>query len=414
MAEAEAAGGARGAPADYESDVGTAPGAVAAFGRRKRTLGSRFHDALHANPTLAPLMVLGLSCAIFGAIAPNFFSPFNLSLIIQQVTIIGILGAAQTLVILTAGIDLSVAAIMVFSYMVMARLGVEGGLPSGLAVLIGLGVGLACGLFNGSLVTKLRPIPVLGAALVWAALLWLGLPLIWSVPAGVFAALALAAGASRAPALGAGMALRLPPFIATLGAWSIFFALNLWYAQAQTVRSQDLDEFAPFLKIFGERVGLFGAQFTYGSFLMIAIFVALWYALSWTAWGRSVYAVGDDKEAADLSGIRTDRVLMSVYGLAGFLCALAGWAAIGRVGSAAPQAFYEGNLDAITAVVIGGTSLFGGRGVIFGTLIGALIVGVFRSGLALSGVDVLWQTFAVGLLIIVAVAMDQWIRRVTA
>jgi fructose transport system permease protein len=84
------------------------------------------------------------------------------------------------------------------------------------------------------------------------------------------------------------------------------------------------------------------------------------------------------------------------------------------VGSAAPQAFYENNLDAITAVVIGGTSLFGGRGAIFGTLFGALIVGVFRSGLKLAGVDVLWQTFAVGLLIIVAVAMDQWIRRVTA
>ena len=124
--------------------------------------------------------------------------------------------------------------------------------------------------------------------------------------------------------------------------------------------------------------------------------------------------MGDDKEAAELSGIRTDRVLMSVYGVAGLICAIGGWAAIGRVGSASPQSFYEGNLDAITAVVIGGTSLFGGRGAIFGTLFGALIVGVFRSGLKLGGVDVLWQTFAVGLLIIVAVAMDQWIRRVSA
>jgi len=138
------------------------------------------------------------------------------------------------------------------------------------------------------------------------------------------------------------------------------------------------------------------------------------FALSLERQGRAVYAVGDDKEAAELSGIRTDRVLLSVYGTAGLLCALGGWAAIGRVGSASPQSFYEGNLDAITAVVIGGTSLFGGRGAIFGTLFGALIVGVFRSGLKLGGVDVLWQTFAVGLLIIVAVAMDQWIRRVTA
>lgn len=414
MAEAPTAEAARRGPSEHEAELGREADSVASFGRRRPSLGRRFHDALHGNPTLAPLIVLALSCAVFGLIAPNFFSPFNLSLIIQQVTIIGLLGAAQTLVILTAGIDLSVAAIMVLSYMVMARLGVEAGPPSILAILVGLGVGLACGLFNGSLVTKLRPLPVLLAAALWFGLIQLGAPVLWAVPVGVFAALALIAASARAPALDVGFPLRLPPFIATLGAWSIFFALNLWYAQAQTVRSQDLDASAPFLKFFGERVGLFGAQFTYGSFLMLAVFVALWYALSWTAWGRSVYAVGDDKDAAELSGIRTDRVLMSVYGLAGLLCALAGWAAIGRVGSAAPQAFYEGNLDAITAVVIGGTSLFGGRGVIFGTLIGALIVGVFRSGLALSGVDVLWQTFAVGLLIIVAVAMDQWIRRVTA
>jgi fructose transport system permease protein len=168
------------------------------------------------------------------------------------------------------------------------------------------------------------------------------------------------------------------------------------------------------LKWFGLRVDVLGAQFTLGSFLMLGVFIALWYALGSTGWGRAVYAVGDDKDAAELSGIRTDRILASVYGVAGFLAAVAGWAAIGRVGSASPQSFYEGNLDAITAVVIGGTSLFGGRGAIFGTLVGALIVGVFRSGLKLAGVDVLWQTFAVGLLIIVAVAMDQWIRRVSA
>jgi len=147
---------------------------------------------------------------------------------------------------------------------------------------------------------------------------------------------------------------------------------------------------------------------------MVGVFVALWYALNWTGWGRAVYAVGDDKDAAELSGISTDKVLMSVYAVAGTLCALAGWAAIGRVGSASPQSFAEGNLDAITAVVIGGTSLFGGRGAIFGTLFGALIVGVFRSGLSLAGFDPLWQSFAVGLLIIVAVALDQWIRRVSA
>ncbi len=107
-------------------------------------------------------------------------------------------------------------------------------------------------------------------------------------------------------------------------------------------------------------------------------------------------------------------MLLSVYVLAGFICAIAGWASIGRVGSISPQSFYEGNLSSITAVVIGGISLFGGRGSIMGALFGALIVGVFQSGLRLAGVDVLWQVFATGWLIILAVALDQWIRKVSA
>jgi fructose transport system permease protein len=379
----------------------------ASFEAHNPTIGDRLHHFLHANPIAAPLLVLVGSCAIFGIIADNFFSPFNLSLIIQQVTIIGILAAAQTPVVLTAGIDLSVAAIMVLSYMVMARLAVQGDVPSLLAIVAGVLVALACGLLNGSLITRARLLPILIGSAVSYGLMRTGISLIYVLPLG------FAAGLTVSMILrGFSLELRLPPFIVTLGTWSIFFALNLWYSQSETIRSQDIDAAAPLLKIFGERVSVLGAQFTYGSFLMIAIFCVLWYLLNWTAWGRAVYAVGDDKEAAQLSGISTDRVILSVYGLAGLLCGIAGWAAIGRVGSASPQSFYEGNLDAITAVVIGGTSLFGGRGAIFGTLIGALIVGVFRSGLKLAGVEVLWQTFAVGLLIIIAVAMDQWIRRV--
>ena len=105
---------------------------------------------------------------------------------------------------------------------------------------------------------------------------------------------------------------------------------------------------------------------------------------------------------------------MAVYGLAGFICAIAAWAFIGRIGGVSPQAGQTANLDSITAVVIGGTSLFGGRGSIIGTVIGALIVGVFRNGLALSGLELLWQDFAVGVLIIVAVTIDQWIRKISA
>ncbi|MSU90128.1 ABC transporter permease [Rhodobacteraceae bacterium 2CG4] len=346
---------------DYEKAIHSG-GDVASFEERHRAPLERLHNFLHSYPTAAPLMVLAASLVVFGAIADNFFTPFNFSLIIQQVTVIGVLGIAQTLIILTAGIDLSVAAIMVLSSVVMGRLGVTMGLPTGLAILAGFAVGTACGALNGFLVTRFK----------------------------------------------------LPPFIVTLGTWSVFFALNLWYSDAQTVRSQDIDATAPLLKFFGERVGIMGAQFTYGSFLMLGLFGVFWYVLNWTAWGRAVYAIGDDKEAAELAGIRTDRILLSVYAVGGFVCAVAAWIAIGRLGSISPQSFYEGNLDAITAVVIGGTSLFGGRGAIFGTLIGAITVGVFRSGLKLAGVEVLWQEFTVGVLIIVAVAMDQWIRKVSS
>jgi fructose transport system permease protein len=153
---------------------------------------------------------------------------------------------------------------------------------------------------------------------------------------------------------------------------------------------------------------------TYGSLLMIVLAVIVSYVLARTAFGRHVYATGDDPDAARLSGINTDRTLIAVYALAGLICAIAAWVLIGRIGGVSPQAGLTANLDSITAVVIGGTSLFGGRGSIIGTLFGALIVGVFRNGLALSGLELLWQDFAVGVLIIVAVTIDQWIRKISA
>jgi fructose transport system permease protein len=333
------------------------------FLHRHKTGVERMHDVLHAHPIIVPALILVTTFAAFGIwVGDRFVDPFNFSLIVQQVMIIGTLGIAQTLVILTAGIDLSVGAIMVLSSVVMGKLAVESGVPTPLALLLGFAVGAACGAINGALITRLK----------------------------------------------------LPPFIATLGTWSAFFALNLWYSQSETIRSQDVDREASLLQWTGRSFDLFGTQITYGSILMLALFVAVWYALSWTAWGRHVYAVGDDPEAARLSGIRSNRVLVSVYVVAGFICAVAAWMLIGRIGSVSPQAGQTANLDSITAVVIGGTSLFGGRGLVFGTLLGALTVGTFRNGLALAGVDVLWQEFTVGVLIIVAVAVDQWIRRLKA
>jgi fructose transport system permease protein len=326
---------------------------------RPETLTTRVHDVLHRNATLGPLLVLILAIVIFSITADRFLEPGNLSLIVQQVMVVGTLGIGQTLVILTAGIDLSVGAIMVLSSIVMAKLSADEGVPGLLALLIGFGCGTACGLINGGLVTRLR----------------------------------------------------LPPFIATLGTLNVFFALNLWLSKSETVRGTDMSDL---LLWTGKTVSIGDTRITYGSLLMLVLFGVFWWVLKNTAWGRHVYAVGDDAEAARLTGVRTDRVLLSVYLVAGVICAVAAWMLIGRIASASPQAGGTLNLDSITAVVIGGTSLFGGRGLVIGTLFGAMIVGVLRNGLTLSGVDVLWQDFAVGVMIIAAVAIDQWIRKVKA
>jgi fructose transport system permease protein len=368
---------------------------VASFEEDRRGPIWHLQAFLHSYPTSIPLIVLLVGVVIFSLAAPGkFLSPLNLSVVLQQVTIVAILGMAQTLVILTAGIDLSVGLIMILCHVVIGRTAVVFApqitawilQTTGIAIdpfvivllslPLGMVAGLGCGLLNGVLVT----------------------------------------------------ALRLPPFIVTLGTWSIFGALNTFYSNSETIRSQDMEATAAYLLWLGKLfklhdIGLFfgmdlswlrGWVITYGSVLMIVLAVILTYILSRTAFGRHVYATGDDPDAARLSGINTNRVLLAVYALAGLICAIAAWVLIGRIGGVSPQAGQTANLDSITAVVIGGTSLFGGRGSIIGTLFGALIVGVFRNGLALSGLALLWQDFAVGVLIIVAVTIDQWIRKISA
>jgi fructose transport system permease protein len=336
--------------------------AVAAF-EEERGLVRSIQHFLHAHPTTIPFIVLVLAIAFFSVlVGGRFLHPFNLSLVLQQVTIIGIVGIAQTLVILTAGIDLSVGAIMVLSSVVMGRLAVLAGVPVPIAFALGLLVGIACGFLNGVIVARLR----------------------------------------------------LPPFIVTLGTWSIFGALNLWYSRSETIRQQEVEAAAPFLQFMGTALKFAGARLTYGSILMLALALLIWHVLHRTAFGRHIYATGDDPDAARLAGINTRWTLIAVYTIAGVICSIAGWTLIGRIGAISAISGGNANLDSITAVVIGGTSLFGGRGSIIGTLIGALIVGVFRNGLALAGADALWQEFAVGLLIIVAVTLDQWIRKVSA
>jgi fructose transport system permease protein len=358
----EASQGQRQAPQEFERVLAAAATAQASFDEEHLAFGKRVQRFLHLYPTVVPFVVLVLGL-LLGVVVnfSHFVTASNLSTVLTQVTIVGFLGIAQTLVILTAGIDLSVGVIMVISSVVMGRLAVIDGVPLIIAFPAGLLCGLACGWLNGALVTRLQ----------------------------------------------------MPPFIVTLGTLSIIGALNTFYSESSTIREQDIEESAPFLQSMGIPFDVFGARIILGSFLLVLLAVVVWYILNRTAYGRHVYATGDDPEAARLAGINTDRILLSVYVLAGLIAAIAGWVLIGRIGAISPTAGANGNLDSITAVVIGGTSLFGGRGSIVGTLIGALIVGVFRSAVSLAGLDVLWQEFAIGILIIVAVALDQWIRRVS-
>jgi fructose transport system permease protein len=308
-----------------------------------------------------PLIVLVISTIVFGLVlGAKFFSPFALTLILQQVAIVGIVALAQSLVILTAGIDLSVGAIMVFSSVIMGQFTFRYGLPVEVSVFCGLFAGTLMGAINGILVAIVR----------------------------------------------------LPPFIVTLGTWQIFLAANFLYSENETIRGSDIADQAPLLQFFGEKFKIGGAVFTYGVVLMLLLAVVLAYMLRFTAWGRHVYAVGDDPDAAELSGVRTKRVLISVYALSGLICAVAGWVLIGRIGSVSPTSGQLANIEAITAVVIGGISLFGGRGSILGSLCGALIVGVFSLGLRMVGTDPQWTYLLIGLLIILAVGIDQWIRKV--
>ena len=323
----------------------------------RKTPMTTVRAVLHRYPAVSPAIVLVVAVIVFGLINSRFLALTNLSLISQQVAVIGALGIAETLVILTAGIDLSVGSAMVLSSIVVGNAATGLGLPGPLALLLGLVVGVATGFINGVLVTRLN----------------------------------------------------LPPFIVTLGTLSIFTALTLLVSSGATVQGNQMPGL---LTWTGLTVNILGVDITYGVLITVLLYVVVSFALARTAWGRHVYAAGDDAEAARLSGIRVGRVLLSVYALAGVIVGITAWIQIGRDFGASPNAATDANLSAITAVVIGGTSLFGGRGNLWGTLLGALIVGVFRNGLALAGLDVLYQTLAVGVLVIVAVSIDQWIRKV--
>jgi fructose transport system permease protein len=306
------------------------------------------------NQVAGPLAALLIACVIFSVTTDTFLRPQNLSLIFQQSVVIGILALGQTLIILTAGIDLAAGAITVFGSVVMASVVVIYGGDPIVALLAGALVCAAFGSVSGFVVSRLR----------------------------------------------------LPPFIVTLGLLTILAAgARLYTSQSSYTVGDNL------LTILGDGFTVLGAKVTYGMAVWIGLALIIHFALTQTASGRHLFAVGDRPESARLAGINVRRVLFSVYVLAALIYAVGAWAALGRIPVADPSGYATANLDSITAVVIGGTSLFGGRGGVLGTLIGTLIVAVLANGLTQAGIDSLYQQVAIGVLVIIAVAVDQIVRR---
>ncbi|TAL71540.1 MAG: ABC transporter permease [Burkholderiaceae bacterium] len=304
--------------------------------------------------TLGPLIALLLAVIFFATQSDRFLSVQNFSLILQQVMVVGLIAIGQTLIILTAGIDLACGAVMALGGIVMTKLAVDSGMNAYLAIACGLLVCMAFGLINGLLVTRIR----------------------------------------------------LPSFIVTLGTLNIAFAFTQLYSGAQTITG-----LPPAMTFFGNTFRLGNAEINYGSLLMLALYLFMWWGLRETQPGRHVYAVGNNPEATRLTGIATDRVLLGVYVTAGLFYGIASLLSVARTGVGDPNAGQTENLSAITAVVLGGTSLFGGRGMILGSLLGALIVGVFRNGLTLMGVASVYQVLITGILVILAVTTDQLSRK---
>lgn len=297
--------------------------------------------------TLAGLLVL---CVALWIATPHFLTTANLLNVVEQSTLIGIIAVGMTFVILTAGIDLSVGSIVALSGVAMGT-AFRAGLPVFAAALTGLAVGLACGLANGALIT-----------------------------------------------LG-----RLPPFIATLGMMSIARGGALMLSDGRPISGYP----ASFREVAtGDVMGV-----PVPVLLMLAIYGIAHFVLTRTTLGRYTYAIGGNEEAAELSGISVRAYKSAVYGIAGLLSAVTALLLVARLDSAQPIAGIMYELDAIAAVVIGGTSLLGGSGSVIGTLIGALIMGVLRNGLNLLGVSSYLQQVAIGGVIIVAVLMDMTLRR---
>jgi ribose transport system permease protein len=296
--------------------------------------------------TLSGLIAL---CIVLWILTPHFMTVSNLLNVAQQTTLVAIIAVGMTFVIITGGIDLSVGSALAFSGVAMATL-LQKGVPLGIALLAGLGAGLICGLLNGLLIT-----------------------------------------------IG-----RLPPFIATLGMMSVARGAALVFTGGRPV-SGFSDTFRQIA--VGEIIHIPAPVI-----IMLAVYLIAHFVLTKTKLGRYTYAIGGNEEATILSGVNVRLYKTLVYGLCGMLSGLAAIILTARLNSAQPIAGMMYELDAIAATVIGGTSLTGGEGSIFGTLIGALIIGVLRNGLNLLDISSFVQQIVIGGVIIVAVLFDMLLK----
>ena len=316
-----------------------------------------------------PLIALVLLCAFLAFASPFFFTFDNLLNVLRQSAFTAILAIGQTFVIISAGIDLSVAAMAALAASVSAVLLTEGLSIGGWSTgpvnpVIGIGaalvVGLCCGALNGFIITRFR----------------------------------------------------IPDFIATLGTMTVYRGVALLVTDGLPVPSfRTAGESAPLPQGLiwigaGEVIGI-----PVSALVALICGAAAWYVLRYTALGRSIFAIGGNREAARVSGINIDRAKIAAYTISGLMAAIAGLVLTGRLNSANALMAEGEELRSIASVVIGGTNLFGGEGGVIGSLIGALIIGVLGNGLNLLDVSPFWQRVAQGLVIILVVIFDQWRRR---
>src|SRR5690625_2941027 len=297
---------------------------------------------------LGPLIGLVVFIIILAFVSDNFFTVNNMLNLLRQVSINGLIAFGMTFVILTGGIDLSVGSMLALGSALTAGL-LTSGIDPLLAIFIGLLIGLILGAINGIIITKGK----------------------------------------------------VAPFIATLATMTIFRGATLVYTDGKPITGLS-DSFT--FEMIGKGY-VFGIPFP--AILMLIIFVILFFVLRNTVFGRQVYAVGGNEEASTLSGIKADRVKIWVYSITGMLSVLAGIIITSRLNSAQPTAGTMYELDAIAAVVIGGTSLAGGRGRVVGTLIGAFVIGVIDYGLNVLDVSSLYQQIVKGGVILLAVMLDR-------